>query len=107
MRHGGWRNESCAKEYIEDSLAYKARTGEMIQNSIHVPVATSTSTVPSAPTKSVAKPANGHAPISNDVVSAASSSVDSVESFFESSIDNEDLVDIVDRASQNFICCNG
>lgn len=34
MRHGGWRNESCAKEYIEDSLAYKARTGDMIQRAI-------------------------------------------------------------------------
>ncbi|KAG4065945.1 hypothetical protein HA402_010299 [Bradysia odoriphaga] len=34
MRHGGWHNESCAKGYIEDSLSYKARTGEMIRSSV-------------------------------------------------------------------------
>lgn len=34
MRHGGWRNESCAKIYIEDSLHYKAKTGNMITSSV-------------------------------------------------------------------------
>lgn len=34
MRHGGWPSASCAKEYIDDSLGYKIRTGKMIQQSI-------------------------------------------------------------------------
>lgn len=34
MRHGGWLNESCVKACIEDSIGYKTRTGEMIQQAI-------------------------------------------------------------------------
>lgn len=34
MQHGGYRNESCAKIYIEDSLHYKTRTGNMITSTV-------------------------------------------------------------------------
>lgn len=93
MRHGGWRNESCAKGYIEDSLAYKTRTGEMIRLSVlgESPVLLSP-TVATPPTF-VSVP-NGP---------STSSEVD-MSSLFDSSIADVHLIDIVERASQNIIC---
>lgn len=84
MRHGNWRNESCAKGYIEDSLGYKTRTGEMIQSSIFGPAET--------PPLNTAQAS----PSSNDIVVG-------VECFFDSGIDDADLVDIVERASQSIV----
>lgn len=85
MRHGNWRNESCAKGYIEDSLGYKTRMGQMIQSSILGPAET-----PPSNTAQVSLSSNDTVPVG-------------VEFLFESGIDDADLVDIVDRASQSIV----
>ncbi|KAG4073224.1 hypothetical protein HA402_013484 [Bradysia odoriphaga] len=62
MRHGGWRNESCAKAYIEDSLAYKLKTGNMIQRAIRDVSLLSTSSIAVLPstTEGISGPSNTH-----------------------------------------------
>lgn len=83
MRHGGWRNESCAKGYIEDSLAYKARTGEIFQTSIIGPVAS-----------------NNLPACTTNTTPSKVASIASVDSYFDTSFDDNELADVVDRASQ-------
>lgn len=102
MRHGGWRNESCAKGF-EDSLAYKTRTGEMIQSSIIGPA---TPTTVSVETGGVLISLDSFYDSSIDdvalidVVERANQSVSS-DSCFDSSIDDSELLDVVERASQS------
>lgn len=109
MRHGGWRNGTCAKGYIEDSLAYKTRTGEMIQTSIIGQFATSLTLTASTSADRVATAvSNDCAPLSNHGAGApiakraAPVSVPrvNVDSLFDSSIPDADLFDAVERASQ-------
>lgn len=97
MRHGGWRNESCAKGYIEDSLHYKERTGNMITSSIF---AQTSSTVNCADLPNI----NGE--ISSSVNGASSSTIIDqtaavVDDLFESEIDEKELIQLVDSVSQN------
>lgn len=93
MRHGGWRNESCAKGYIEDSLAYKTRTGEMIRLSV-------LGGLPSELSPVVETPSSVSRLVS---VSNETSTSDVISSLFDSSIADAEFIDIVERASQNMI----
>lgn len=37
-RHGGWRSSTVAEQYIEDSLAYKRKTGDAIASAIDMDI---------------------------------------------------------------------
>lgn len=103
MRHGGWRNESCAKGYIEDSLAYKAKTGKMIQHAI-----LGESAQPQPPIARNDCGADYFDPsfedsVLIDIVDQASQPVLPDNGRFDASIDDAVLVDIVDQASQSML----
>lgn len=119
LRHGGWRNESCAKGYIEDSLAYKTRTGEMIRSSILggvgpvvtpqllptvvTPQPASVSTLGTVPKEQsfpqcVDESETFDSPI-RDIPLCDIVERDSYD-YFDSDINDMDLIDIVERASQ-------
>ncbi|KAG4076779.1 hypothetical protein HA402_009125 [Bradysia odoriphaga] len=112
MRHGRWRTGSCAKGYIEDSLQYKAKTGQMIHCSIlgssSAPPARfdTIGVIPTIANTSVQLPnAMLTAPLvavmSARTIATPASAVSSVDSFFDSLIADNDLVDITEHASQN------
>lgn len=111
MRHGGWRNESCAKGYIEDSLAYKAKTGRMIQNAI----VGECEQLRNGANLSVSEPAtvrdNGESLFDPsykeselmDVVDQASQSLVHEDYRFDTNIGDSTLIEVVDRASQSLL----
>lgn len=59
LRHGGWRNEKCAKGYIEDALHYKERTGNMITSSILGPISSNNVFIPPTDTTNLPSTING------------------------------------------------
>ncbi|KAJ6643825.1 hypothetical protein Bhyg_08790, partial [Pseudolycoriella hygida] len=122
MRHGGWRNEKSAKLYIEDSLHYKQRTGNMILSSIFKssaqctsPVAGSSTDISSLGDTMIDGIAMKGMESSSrvDVQSLFDSDMDEVamvevterysqeESFFDTAISDSELVDVTERYSQH------
>lgn len=125
MRHGAWRNENCAKGYIEDALHYKQKTGNMITSSILrssaglsesaiLPLidessssATFGTSVHTSRDKHLSSAVDGISSLVNDTSSSSvietnssASSDDNVDDLFDNDIDNTELIEIVDRASQ-------
>lgn len=98
MRHGRWRNGSCARGYIEESLQHKARTGQLIQCSVMGSVSTTFAEgLKVAPTSTFAGPVNGK----SVPATSSLSSVGTVENdLFDSSIGDAELINAVERASQ-------
>lgn len=117
MRHGAWRSERAAKGYIEDSLQYKKKTGNMIMDAING-FGSSAATNAIVANQSLGNNTNLGSLFDADidemelveavdrasqVLQPQSESVSASDNLFDSEIDDHTLITVTDQASQEFI----